>query len=75
MKAVKGWMCGCTNTCAAVKTSKMVGDYDKPCYVVPAALWRQYRRVVGETRKALKTGVEVTLVNELDKLDEMEAKK
>ena len=46
MKAVKGWMCGCTSQCAAVKTSRLVGDYDKPCFVVPAPLYRQMCGIV-----------------------------
>jgi hypothetical protein len=80
MKAVKGWMCGCTETCASVKTSNVMGEYVKPCYVVPAALWRQYRMVqkiikeiIPDVRSlVLESRSYRELLRELDKLDKLE---
>jgi hypothetical protein len=82
MKAVKGWMCGCNRTCAAAKTSRVVGDYDKPCFVVPAPLYRQMQRVIKEARQVHKNEGRISfdalielLEIELEKLKKMRREK
>ena len=82
MKAVKGYhdicnplvgMCACGGMgCSGRNTCEKA-------YIVPAALWRQYLRVVQAARVST-FGIYKTLnshrtANELAKLDEMEARK